>query len=249
MRIAPILIGCLTVVPFAVAAEPKPLSNEAAVQSMLDRMVPEHPLLIGYAGVGFGLSSISGDYGSGLGGALRVDSNLVAPLWGTAKLRLVPGGSMQFQGDASLGWVLSTERKLGMRTWSNKVRSDAYYDYYRVYGTKALIRDTYVISSGIKIFSVEPPVGPGATQMAITAGVQHHDYSHYGDRTGWEVQALWNPAGGSFGAILEAHAGIPLGYPRFTIGGQLGFLPTDGKSLKIERQFVIAMEVGWNFGS
>jgi hypothetical protein len=161
---------------------------------------------------------------------------------------------MQYQGDVAVGWVLSNDRGFGVRSWSEKVGEDAKYEYFKVQGMNALIRDTYVVAGGVKLYTVEPPDGVGASNFALTAAIQHHDYSNYGDRNGWEVQLLWAPSGG-FGALLEAHSGVPFGNARFTVGGQVGFLPVDTSKvtsptvIEIPRQYVIALEMGWNFGN
>jgi hypothetical protein len=239
--------------PSRVAADDRPLSADPQVQARIDQLVPLHPAITGYAGIGFTVAH-AGSASYGLSGAARIDSNALPKLWGSAKLRLVPGGKMTYQGDASVGYVLSSDRDLGTRTWKEKIGERGDYDLFRVYGKQAIIRSTFVVSAGVKSYTVEPPDGKGGGQLALTAALQYHDTSHFGDHTGHDVAVLYSPSGG-FGVVYDVYLSLPVGNPRFTVGGQLGVLPVDGKKItsptviEIKRQYVIALELGWSFGN
>ena len=244
------LAAALIAAPAAKAAD-----ATDARESLLEARLPRHPAFTGYAALGFGGSS-NGDYsGTGFTGAVRLDSNAIAPVWLSVKARAIPGStSYAFHGDAIAGVVLSQDRREGIATWSEKIGEDARYEYYQAHGVNAVIRSVWTVAAGVKLFQADQPantqdVGSQKGQFNVLAGVQHHTATDHANHDTFELLAAWNPSSGSFGGVLDFHMGVPI-LGRLLAGCQAGLLPVDyGDSLGGHRAFVVSFEIGYAFGN
>ena len=218
-----------------------------AMEAMLESVLPLHPRLIGYAGVGFAVAQGDGHASFLVGGAARADSNPVGPLWLTGKLRVGPGNdTFDVQGDLMAGFALSQTRKAGTFTWDTKVGSDQKYDYYVTKGFDAVLRETTLVAAGAKVFTAATNGGSKKVQTALALGMQFRTEAHEGAFRGSEFTVLWSPSS-TFGGVWETWLRLP--FHGVVGGGQIGLLPVDYGGGYSGRVLTIALELGISFGN